>query len=67
MYFGKKSFFILCLNELISFVDFKSDDRLSILLATGQVLLAFWPVLLLRNGRFNVEFKLRPIALEPFL
>ena len=28
VYFGKKLSFILCLNELILFVDFKSVDRL---------------------------------------
>ena len=32
-YFGKKSSLILYVNELILFVDFKTEDRLSIFLA----------------------------------
>ena len=43
----KRLSFILCLNELILFEVFKSEDRLFYIL--GQVGQVVWPVLPLRN------------------
>ena len=62
--FWKKFSLILCFNELTLFVDFKSDDRLFHIFGPKWDR-HFWPVLLLRNGRFNLNLDLRVTWLWP--
>ena len=57
--FWKKLSLILCLNELILFIDLKSDDRLFHIFVPRKTVAFGQPVLLMPNGRFNLNLDLR--------